>query len=129
VVLEYLTGRALYERVVRDALGGARVAVWIATANLKELLVEAPPGTRARAAGEYVSVLEVFEDLAARGVELRILHAGLPSRAFARELVKRRRLMRPRGALPAALSLRRCPRVHFKAVVVDGTKLYLGSAN
>jgi phosphatidylserine/phosphatidylglycerophosphate/cardiolipin synthase-like enzyme len=133
IVMQYMTGRALYERVIRDGVGGANVSVWIATANLKELMVEPPRGTRSHARGEYISVLEVFEGLASRGVELRILHAGLPSRAFARQLVQRRRLVSPRpgahGKRRGPLELRRCPRVHFKAVVIDGAKVYLGSAN
>lgn len=130
VALELLTGRALYERVVRDLLHSAKRSVWIATANLKELRVDAPAGTRARAKGEFVSVLEVFEGLAARGVELRVLHAGLPSGPFARELVARRALLKPgEKSGRAALALRRCPRVHLKCVLVDGTWAYLGSAN
>jgi phosphatidylserine/phosphatidylglycerophosphate/cardiolipin synthase-like enzyme len=129
-VMQYMTGRALYEQVIREGIANARVSVWIATANLKEIMVEAPRGTRAFAAGAYISVLEVFESLAARGVEMRILHSGVPSGPFSRTLVKRRRLVRPgpAGAEPS-LALRRCPRVHFKAVVIDGTRVYLGSAN
>lgn len=130
IVMQYMSGRALYERVVREGLAAARISVWISTANLKEIMVEPPAGTRAASRGEYLSVLEVFEDLARRGVELRILHAGLPSRAFSRELVRRRGLLRPAsGSRAQALELRRCPRVHFKAVVIDGARVYLGSAN
>jgi len=71
----------------------------------------------------YVSVLSRLDDLAARGVELRLLHAEIPSRPFRAELAKQPRL------LAGALALRRCPRVHMKAVIVDGALLYLGSAN
>jgi phosphatidylserine/phosphatidylglycerophosphate/cardiolipin synthase-like enzyme len=112
-----------YDVVVREAIAGARVSVWVGTANVKALLVEAPRGTVARARRASVSVLHVFDALARRGVELRLLHAAAPSRAFRDEL----------GRLPAlregGLAARRCPRVHFKVVVVDGTHLYLGSAN
>jgi phosphatidylserine/phosphatidylglycerophosphate/cardiolipin synthase-like enzyme len=127
--MQYMTGRALYEKVIQELLRDARVSVWIATANLKEILVEPLRGTRAFARGAYVSVFEMFEGLAARGVELRILHSGLPSRAFANELVRRRDLVRPSQSGPPSLALRRCPRVHFKAVVADGARVYLGSAN
>jgi phosphatidylserine/phosphatidylglycerophosphate/cardiolipin synthase-like enzyme len=68
-------------------------------------------------------MLAVFAELASRGVELRILHAGIPSRAFAAALKKQPKLLR------GGLALRACPRVHFKAVVVDGGFVYLGSAN
>jgi phosphatidylserine/phosphatidylglycerophosphate/cardiolipin synthase-like enzyme len=128
--LELVGGRGHYERVVH-AVMEARQSVWIATANLKELMVEdhrAAPGRRrtlrvgAQAARSYRSILAVFDELAARGVELRILHAGVPSRAFRAALARRPRLKR-------ALALRACPRVHFKSVIVDGAFIYVGSAN
>lgn len=118
-----LIDRAHYDEVVLGAVARARVSVWIGTANLKELHLEALPGTRARAAGRYVSILQTFELLAAKGVELRILHGGLPSRAFRAELARRRSLARGK------LAMRRCPRVHLKLIAVDGRALYLGSAN
>ncbi len=120
--LRLVSGRDHYEELIARELPRAEVAVWIATANLKELRVEAPVGTRARARGRYMSILEVFASLADRGVELRILHGRSPSRAFEAELGRRRRLARQ-------LELRECPRVHMKTVVVDGRVLYLGSAN
>lgn len=120
--LRLLAGRDHYEELIQRDLPGARVAVWIATANLKELRVEAPVGTRARARGRYMSILEVLESLADRGVELRILHGRTPSRAFEAELGRRTRLAR-------RLELRECPRVHLKTVAIDGRMLYLGSAN
>jgi phosphatidylserine/phosphatidylglycerophosphate/cardiolipin synthase-like enzyme len=111
-----------YERVMLRALNEARVSVWIATANLKDVHVEAPIGTRARARGRYVSALDRFEDLQARGVELRVLHGALPSRPFRASLAAGK-LSKP------GFELRHCPRVHLKLVVVDGRYLYLGSAN
>lgn len=111
-----------YSELVQKELPSAKVALWIATANLKELRVEAPIGTRARARGRYVSILETLESLADSGVDVRILHGTRPSRAFAAELA-RRKGMKARGLL------RECPRVHLKLVAVDGRSLYLGSAN
>ena len=127
VPLRLIGGRGHYEDVVR-AVMEARRSVWIATANLKELMVEdhrAVPGRRRTASKtrSYRSVIAVFDELCGRGVELRILHAGLPSRAFRAELQRHPRLAR------GGLAMAACPRVHFKAVVVDGGYLYLGSAN
>jgi phosphatidylserine/phosphatidylglycerophosphate/cardiolipin synthase-like enzyme len=118
--------------VVKAAMNAER-SLWIATANLKELMVEderARPGRRRAVGrqGEYRSVLEVFEDQVRRGVEIRILHASVPSRPF-REELRRRPGLRLRQPGQGAFSLHLCPRVHFKAVIVDGTMLYLGSAN
>jgi phosphatidylserine/phosphatidylglycerophosphate/cardiolipin synthase-like enzyme len=112
-----------YTELVLKAIAGARVSLWIATANVKEMRIEAPIGTRARAAGRFISILETFEGLAARGVELRLLHGGVPSRAFRAELARRKRLAR------GVLAMRQCPRVHLKLIAVDGRLLYLGSAN
>jgi phosphatidylserine/phosphatidylglycerophosphate/cardiolipin synthase-like enzyme len=112
-----------YSELVQRAIGEARVSVWIATANVKEMRVEAPIGSVARARGRYVSILDSFDALAERGVELRLLHGGTPSRAFRAELGRHRRLLG--GALP----MRQCPRVHLKLVAIDGRLLYLGSAN
>jgi phosphatidylserine/phosphatidylglycerophosphate/cardiolipin synthase-like enzyme len=123
VSLQLVSGRGHHDEVIGAVLA-AELSVWIATANLKELQIEDPRAAPGRRRGgrrvAYRSVMGVLDDLTARGVELRILHAGVPSGPFARELRRR----------PALVpSLRVCPRVHLKAVVVDGGFLYLGSAN
>lgn len=125
-----LAGRGHYEAVIAAVMGAKR-SVWIATANLKELMVEDPrarPGRRRTmraGSGRYCSVMEIFEELVSRGVEIRILHAGEPSSPFQAELRRRESLRVGTNAF----ELRRCPRVHFKAVVIDGAQAYLGSAN
>jgi len=130
IAASFVGGRGHYEHVVRAVMEATR-SVWIATANLKELMVEdhrAAPGRRrtaprgSRSSRSYRSILAVFDELASRGVELRILHASPPSGPFRRELARH-------PSLRAKLALHACPRVHFKAVVVDGGFLYLGSAN
>jgi phosphatidylserine/phosphatidylglycerophosphate/cardiolipin synthase-like enzyme len=126
IAIELVAGRGHYERVIAAVLD-AKVSVWIATANVKELMVEdarARPGRRrSHRRVAYGSVLARLDELAARGVELRLLHAELPSRPFREELARHPRL------LAGGLALRRCPRVHMKIVVVDGALCYLGSAN
>jgi phosphatidylserine/phosphatidylglycerophosphate/cardiolipin synthase-like enzyme len=112
---ELLQGRALYREVVLAKLAHARESVWIATANVKAMFVEQ--------GGKFAPVLELFDSLAARGVGLRLLHAELPSRPFREAFDSRERLVR------GGLELKVCPRVHFKAVVVDGAWAYVGSAN
>ncbi len=121
--VELVSDRDHYERVVLRALLEARVSLWIATANLKDVRVEAPIGTSARARGRYVSICERLEGLVQRGVEVRILHGGPPSRAFREALARRR------GLVPPRFEMRQCPRVHLKIIAVDGSYLYLGSAN
>lgn len=118
-----LIDSAHYDELVMRAVASANVSVWISTANLKSVLVEAPVGTRARAQGRYVSFFERLGDLARRGVDVRVLHASPPSRPLAREMA---RLGTGRAG---GVSLRRCPRVHLKMIAVDGALLYVGSAN
>jgi len=126
IALELIGGRGHYDRVIA-AVTRATTSVWIATANTKELMIEdgrARPGRRrSHRRAAYVSILSVLDDLASRGVELRLLHAELPSGPFRDELARHPRLV------AGGLALRRCPRVHLKAVIVDGELLYLGSAN
>ncbi len=117
-----LDGRAHYDELVARVVAGAKVSVWIATANLKTMLVEAQVGTRARARGRYVSFFERLAELAAAGVEVSLLHASPPSGPLAKELARL-------GARARTVQLRRCPRVHLKMIAVDGKHLYLGSAN
>ncbi|HEY1535142.1 MAG TPA: phospholipase D family protein [Polyangiaceae bacterium] len=112
-----------YDKVILGALSQARVSVWIGTANVKDIRLEAPIGTRARARGQYESITERLTDLVRRNVEVRILHGGIPSRPFRESLAKSRELVPPR------FEMRHCPRVHLKMIAVDGAYLYLGSAN
>ncbi|MBK9036424.1 MAG: phospholipase D family protein [Myxococcales bacterium] len=125
VALELIGGRGHYQRVIAAVLA-AETSVWIATANLKELMIEdhrAAPGRRRQLGrASYRSIMAALAELAAKGVELRVLHADRPSRPFVAG-----RAQHP--GLAAGLALRQCPRVHWKIVVVDGALLYLGSAN
>lgn len=125
VPLQLLADRDHYEQVTKSVLEAER-SVWVATANLKELMVENPnavPGVRRSRRGNYRSVLEVFAELARRGVELRILHAALPSRPFRKSFDAQPELV------AGGVEMRVCPRVHLKTVVVDARFVYLGSAN
>ncbi len=118
-----IVDRAHYEHVTQ-AMARARTSVWIATANVKQLLVEAPIGTRDRARRRYVPILDTLQSLCDRGVTVRLLHATRPSGPFREELKARAaRLVPPR------FQMRACPRVHLKMIAIDGALLYLGSAN
>ena len=109
-----------------QAVLAAEQSVWVATANLKDVMVEDPrvvPGRRRGRRANYRSVLEMFGELARRGVELRILHASAPSRAFRKSFDAQSELV------AGGIEMRVCPRVHLKTVVVDARLVYLGSAN
>jgi phosphatidylserine/phosphatidylglycerophosphate/cardiolipin synthase-like enzyme len=189
VALRFVAGRGHYETVIA-AVKNARTSVWIATANLKELMIEDTRWSlrrRRRGSTSYRSVIEVFDELATAGVEIRLMHAAPPSRPFREELARhpvlggsarrqkrgartsgiftttsvtpaatpnssteqrhdaatqieghiapRKAASRPKSRAPlprhdpGRFEMRLCPRVHLKAVIVDGEFLYLGSAN
>ncbi len=113
---ELLSGEALYRRVVLDKMAHARESVLIATANVKAMMLEFQ-------SGDFRPVADLFAALSKRGVTVRLLHAELPSRPFREAFDKHHRLT------SGGMTLKICPRVHFKAVLIDGAWLYLGSAN
>lgn len=114
--VDWLSGAELHRRVITEGVLRAERSVWIATANLKDMYVAGP---RRR----YRPVLEEFARMAARGVQFRVVHAEVPSRAFRESF----------DALPSlvegGLELQICPRSHWKMVIVDGELGYAGSAN
>jgi len=105
-----------------EAVAACRRRLFISTADVKDLhfpvseLLQVT-GKRRRRAG---SIVDVFRSLSARDVEIRLLHSGVPSGPL---------LKRLKAGLPAGLTMRRCVRIHAKAFIVDGRRMYLGSAN
>jgi phosphatidylserine/phosphatidylglycerophosphate/cardiolipin synthase-like enzyme len=121
--LSLVVDRDHYDHVIL-ALARAQTSVWIATANVKQLMTEAPIGTRDRARGRYIPILDTLQSLCDRGVNVRLLHATPPSRPFRAELAARAKRLTAPG-----FQMRACPRVHLKMIAIDGALLYLGSAN
>lgn len=112
--LELVADGAHLQRVVLDGMLKARISLEIATANFKAMSV--PDGS----AGNARSIVYFLRRLAEKGVEIRLLHGGTPSAAALKHLTR---------GLPRGMTVRRCPRVHAKAVIVDCRAMYLGSAN
>jgi phosphatidylserine/phosphatidylglycerophosphate/cardiolipin synthase-like enzyme len=112
--VELVSGAEHFRRIVLEGICRAEVSLDIMTADFKAMLV--PDGVTRRAR----SIVEIFRALARKGVEIRLLHAGVPSSAALQELKRE---------LPQGLTIRRCPRLHSKAVIVDSKQMYLGSAN
>lgn len=108
------------DEVIERGIRAVKASVWMATANLKDVHVKAPLGTSARARGRFTSLFEELQQAAERGIDVRILHAGPPSRVLMQRLQR---------SSKSTLLMRRCPRVHLKMIAVDGETLYLGSAN
>src|SRR5580658_724879 len=103
-----------YRRVVEDGILRAKVSLDISTADFKAMILPSVPGCRG------TSIIRALRRLAEKGVEVRLLHAGTPSGPALHEL---------KSGIPRNLVIRRCPRLHAKAVIVDCKQMYLGSAN
>lgn len=113
-MLEFVTDKEIYDKVICGRIPEARKYLWLATADLKDLHVDKQ--------GRMVPFLEVLSDLVKKKVEVRLLHAKEPGKAFREDFDRYPNLI---GGIERIL----CPRVHFKSVVIDGQFAYAGSAN
>lgn len=115
-VRELLLNEEIYERVIDGMVPEARRFVWIVTADIKDLHV-----VRGR---RSIPLLSVLADLVEGGVAVRLIHAKEPGPRF-REDFDRFPVLVESDLFERAL----CPRVHTKAVIVDGRKVFVGSPN
>lgn len=72
--------------------------------------------------GKVAPFLEVLSDLIAKSVEIGLLHAKEPCKAFREDFDRYPNLI-------SRMERILCPRVHFKAAIVDGSFVYTDSAN
>jgi len=120
-MLELVLNEDHLTTVLGEVLSSCRHRLFIATADVKDVHVpaECGPERPPRRRGSR-SIIEHFERLCSRGVEIRLLHSGVPSGPLLKKLKQR---------VPRGLTMRRCPRAHIKAIVAEGRRMYLGSAN
>lgn len=106
----------IHRRVILEMIPAATRFVWITTADIKDMHVSS--GKRFR------PFLAVLAELVEQGVAVRLIHAKEPGPRF------RRDFDRFPGLLESDLFERvLCPRMHTKAIVVDGKRAFVGSAN
>ncbi|MBR4125894.1 MAG: phospholipase D family protein [Victivallales bacterium] len=115
-MINFLTGRQLYEQVICHLVPQAQCRLWIATADIKDMYVSRPGHA------QMEPFLGVLDRLLKRGVAIRLIHAKEPGANFRQDFDRYPTLW---NQLERVL----CPRVHFKCIIVDGKTAYFGSAN
>lgn len=112
-MLKYISNSDHYKEVL-SRVQNVKHTLWIGTADIKDLYVEAGK--------EKKPFLALIAQLIRRGVEMRLIHAKEPGPNFREDFDKHPLLY---DRLERVL----CPRVHFKMIVFDCKEAYIGSAN
>lgn len=112
-MLKYISNSDHYKEVL-SRVQNVKRTLWIGTADIKDLYVEAGK--------EKKPFLALIAQLIRRGVEVRLIHAKEPGPNFREDFDKHPLLY---DRLERVL----CPRVHFKMIVFDCKEAYIGSAN
>ena len=113
---ELVLNEKIHQRVIVEMIPEAREFVWIVTADLKDMHV-----VKGR---KFVPFLEVMSDLVQEGIAVRLFHAKEPGPRF-REDFDRYPALVESDLFERVL----CPRIHTKAIIVDGRHAFIGSPN
>ena len=113
-MIEFITNKEIYQKIILDAVPKAKEFLWIGTSDIKDMYVK-------RGAG-MIPFLKVLSELINKNVSVRLIHAKEPGPNFRKDFDKYKNLI-------TGLERILCPRIHFKSIIVDGKIAYSGSAN
>ncbi|WP_411828173.1 phospholipase D-like domain-containing protein [Luteolibacter sp. AS25] len=113
---ELILNEDIYKRIVEEEIPATRKFLWIITADIKDMYV-----IRGKRSVPFLSVLS---DLVENGIAVRLIHAKEPGPRFRKDFDKYPALIQS-DLFERAL----CPRVHTKAIIIDGKKAFITSAN
>ena len=113
---QLLLNRDIYTHVMLEKLPAARRFVWIVTADIKDLHLDVGKG--------FEPLLAVLARLVERGVGVRLIHAKEAGPRFRAHFDDYPELFESE-----LFERILCPRVHTKAIVIDGVGAFVGSAN
>ena len=109
----YISNSSHYKDVLSH-VKDVKSTLWIGTADIKDLYIEVGK--------QKMPFLGLLAKLIGKGVDVRLIHAKEPGRAFRADFDKY-------PILYEQLERVLCPRVHFKMIVFDCKEVYIGSAN
>ena len=113
---ELLLNEAIHQRLFVELIPETQRFLWIVTADIKDMHVK--KGKR------YVPFLHILSDLVHQGIAVRLIHAKEPGPRF-REDFDRFPALIESDLFERIL----CPRVHTKAIIIDGKMAFIGSPN